>query len=295
MDGRAHQWLTAAQIVTLTYPMLLHKDMRESAKLSVKGHVVVIDEAHNLMDTIADLHSATVSLRQLTSTRRVLGLYMRRFQARLKGKNRTYLVQLARLLDSLAAYLQSEDELGEQGDAVVTIGDLMARKGADQINLHKLLHYLNESKVARKLEGFAEQRKDHQAGEFEGIESGQTSLMGIQSFLFALTHPSTEGRLFGVRSDDGDRCLKYTLLDATHHFKEIVTEAKAVVLAGGTMSPVSTSKRCEIDGLTAHRWAITSTISCPTSPQSGSRRCRAATSSRPAICSRVSCPKARVE
>ena len=64
-------------------------------------------------------------------------------------------------------------------------------------------------------------------------------LMHIQSFFYALLNPSAEGRFFYAKNDDDlGLCLKYMLLDPTHHFREIVDDARAVILAGGTMSPV---------------------------------------------------------
>ncbi|KAK4994774.1 ATP-dependent DNA helicase chl1, partial [Cryomyces antarcticus] len=55
----------------------------------------------------------------------------------------------------------------------------------------------------------------------------------------ALTNPSAEGRFFYSKTEDKGTCLKYMLLDPQNHFREIVEEARAVVLAGGTMSPMS--------------------------------------------------------
>ncbi|TKA66525.1 hypothetical protein B0A49_09637, partial [Cryomyces minteri] len=46
-------------------------------------------------------------------------------------------------------------------------------------------------------------------------------------------------RFFYSKTEDEGICLKYTLLDPQNHFREIVEEARAVVLAGGTMSPMS--------------------------------------------------------
>lgn len=49
------------QLVVLPYPMLLHAATREAAGIRLQGQVVVIDEAHNLIDTITGIHSAEVS------------------------------------------------------------------------------------------------------------------------------------------------------------------------------------------------------------------------------------------
>jgi chromosome transmission fidelity protein 1 len=96
-----------AEIVTLPYPLLLQKSAREALGLSLKGHVVIIDEAHNLMDAIARIHGVHISLKQLKRARAQLGIYLQKFRNRLKGKNRVYIAQVIRVIDSLAGYLEA--------------------------------------------------------------------------------------------------------------------------------------------------------------------------------------------
>lgn len=111
----------------------------------------------------------------------------------------------------------------------------MSGKGVDQINPHKLIVYLMESKLARKVEGYTEQAQKKEGKE----KPSQTPmLMHVQEFLFALMNPSDEGRIFYEKVED-DVQIRYTLLDPTNHFRDIVEEARAVILAGGTMSPMS--------------------------------------------------------
>jgi chromosome transmission fidelity protein 1 len=95
-----------AEIVTLPYPLLLQKSAREALGISLKGHVVIIDEAHNLMDAISGIHGVEVSLRQLKRARAQLGVYLQKFRNKLKGKNRVYIAQVVRVIDSLSGYLE---------------------------------------------------------------------------------------------------------------------------------------------------------------------------------------------
>ena len=245
----AFTWsLIFTQIVTLPYPLLLQKSAREALELSLKGHVIIIDEAHNLMDAIAGIHSISVSLTQLQRSCAQLGVYLQKFRNKLKGKNRVYVTQTVRLLDSLTGYLQSKNADSKDAEGLVQIGDLMAGKGVDQINLFRLARYLQDSKLARKVDGYIihteqEQAKLPRSGGGNSTISpnrpkeGIPVLTHIQSFLLTLMNPSAEGRFFYSRDENGI-VLKYMLLDPTFHFKEVVEEARAVILAGGTMSPV---------------------------------------------------------
>ena len=227
----------------MPYPLLLQRSAREALGISLKGHIVIIDEAHNLIDTISNIHSISVSLQQLKLCRAQLGTYLQKFRNRLKGKNRVYVTQVVRLIDSIAAYLQIVGSDNKSAEGIVNVSDLMAGKGVDQINLYKLMHYLQESKLARKVEGYAQHAKQRDLKGKSGTNTNlHTSTMPvlthIQSLLQTLSNPAAEGRFFYKRDENKDVGLKYMLLDPTHHFKDIVEEARAVILAGGTMSPV---------------------------------------------------------
>ncbi|KAJ5937455.1 hypothetical protein N7454_004755 [Penicillium verhagenii] len=213
------------------------RSARDALNLSVKGHVVIIDEAHNLMDAIAGIHSVTVSLNQLQTAISQLTTYARKFKTRLKGKNRSYLAQVIRLVSSINDYLRGLSQRNSLPEGSVLTSDLMAGKGVDQINPYKLSRYLQESKLARKVDGYVESSQKSQPA-LQRAKTTMPVLFHIQSFLLPLMNPSEEGRLFYQKNND-DVVLKYMLLDPTNHFREIVEDARAVILAGGTMSPMS--------------------------------------------------------
>ena len=49
------------QLVVLPYNTLLHAATRDAVGLRLKGSVVIIDEAHNLLDVINSVHSVEIS------------------------------------------------------------------------------------------------------------------------------------------------------------------------------------------------------------------------------------------
>lgn len=256
--------LTIKQIVTLPYPLLLQQSAREALDIELKGHIVIIDEAHNLLDAISAIHSTSVSLSQLRQSRAQLGIYLQKFKNKLKGKNRVYVTQLVRLIDSLASYLKAKlscSTWDDEGQAPAS--ELTAGKGMDAVNLHKLTRYVQESKLARKVERYLvyaeeeEKKGSTQQGKKSGtkLEPSTPVLTLISSFLATVANPSPEGRFFWTRSESPpggpvslgqssslseDITLRYQLLDPSAHFQTIVSSARAVILAGGTMSPFST-------------------------------------------------------
>lgn len=233
--------------MTLPYPLLLQKSAREALDLSLKGHVIVIDEAHNLMDAIAGIYSISVTLAQVQQARMQLTIYLQKFRNKLKGKNRVYVAQTVRILDSMLTYLQTKNADHKSTDGVVDMGALMSGKGVDQINLFKLNRYIQESRLARKVDGYTAYSEQALADGQGGGQKKTTKqdakqavpvLTHIQGFLLSLMNPSAEGRFFFSKEEPDGISLRYMLLDPTFHFKDIVDEARAVILAGGTMSPV---------------------------------------------------------
>ncbi|POS82814.1 hypothetical protein EPUL_004116, partial [Erysiphe pulchra] len=235
-----------AEIVTLPYPLLLQKSAREALGISLKGHVVIIDEAHNLMDAISNTYSVQISLKQLKIAREQLEKYIQKFRNRLKGKNRVYVSQVVRVIDSLSGYLEKQ-LAASANDGVVPENDLLSGKGVDQINLFKLIHYLQESKLARKVEAYtkfkeanAEVLRDRYSAVSASISDTSVSVIHqLTSVLYALTHPQNEGRLFFAKAPPDQIMLQYLLLDPSNHFQDIVSSARAVILSGGTMSPMT--------------------------------------------------------
>jgi chromosome transmission fidelity protein 1 len=221
-----------AEILTLPYPLLLQKSAREALGLSIKGHVIIIDEAHNLVDAIADTFSVAITLSQLDEAISQVTIYAQRFKNRLKGKNRVYLTQLIRLMTSIAECLRHQASRTRQHEIEVSVTQLMAGKGVDQVRPQKLIRYLQESKLAYKVEGYILSKEEWQTPPTQGL------LMTLQSFLVVLMNPSKEGRFFCFRQDH-EISVRYTLLDPREHFQNIVEDARSVILAGGTMSPMS--------------------------------------------------------
>jgi chromosome transmission fidelity protein 1 len=228
-----------SEIITLPYPLLLQENARESLGIDLQDHIVVIDEAHNLMDAICGIYSCSITLFQLQLGRDQLMIYLQKFRNKLKGKNRVYVAQAVRLLDALLFFLQEKNKARSFNDGEVSASDLLAFKGVDQINLYKLSAYIQESRLARKVDGYisfsAENSKDEKLDTARRPSS--PVLMQIQTFMLALMNPAEEGRFF-YSFENGQTSLSYMLLDAAPHFQKIVSTARSVVLVGGTMSPM---------------------------------------------------------
>ncbi|KAI1863558.1 hypothetical protein JX265_008775 [Neoarthrinium moseri] len=231
--------IPGAEVITLPYPLLLQKTAREALGIKLEGNVVIIDEAHNIMDAVSNVYAAEISLRDLKRGRQMLGVYVKKFGKRLKGDNRVMVAQVARVIDGLSEWLNgASNSKGQQG--IVDPNVLLQTKGLDQINLYKLIQYIQESKLAYKIEGYAAHIEEQNDKASQPMSSTPV-LHNLLSFLVTLTNLSSEGRIFYHRTSDNtaevDIRLSYLLLSPTYAFSSIASSARAVILAGGTMSP----------------------------------------------------------
>lgn len=123
----------------------------------------------------------------------------------------------------------------EQG--IVDPNALLRHKSIDQINMFKLTQYIQSSKLAYKIESYVSHVEQDPAHPTT-THASTPVLHTLLSFLLALTNLSFEGRIFYQKeTSPPDIHLSYLLLSPTHAFSAIASSARAVILAGGTMSP----------------------------------------------------------
>ncbi|KAK4124074.1 DNA repair helicase [Parathielavia appendiculata] len=232
--------IPGAEVITLPYPLLLQKSAREALGIKLEGNVVIIDEAHNIMDAVANVYAAEIRLSELRRARQMLGVYIKRFGKKLKGENRVMVAQVGKVIESLTECLNDQlNTKAEQG--TVDSNTILKARGADQINLYQLIRYIQESKLAYKVESYVSHAEQEESSVSTGTKTATSTpvLHILISFLTALTNLTGEGRIFYEKLSTTlpDIKLSYLLLSPTHAFSSIASAARAVILAGGTMSP----------------------------------------------------------
>ncbi|XP_053800240.1 ATP-dependent DNA helicase DDX11 isoform X3 [Vidua chalybeata] len=187
--------IPAAQLVVLPYQMLLHEPTRNAAGIKLKDQVVIIDEAHNLTDTITCIHSAEVSGSQLCCAHSQLSQYMERYRKHLKAKNLMYIKQILYLLEQFVAMLGGNvnqnpgcQAVSQTGTVLKSINDFLFQSQIDNINLFKIQRYCEKSLISRKLLGFVERY----GGPASAVKTSKENqkLAGLQDFLLTLQQGS---------------------------------------------------------------------------------------------------------
>jgi chromosome transmission fidelity protein 1 len=300
-SARHRKHAPAAQVVVLPYSMLLAPATRQAIGLSLQQSLVVIDEAHNLPEALRSLHSCRLTLSVINQAMDQLLAYTKRYQQRLANRNLYYLGRLGKILLSFRKHLTKPNK--KLDGRMLTPGELLIALKLDNINLFKILRYLEHSRLAQKLLGFttaataaasaaasaAQQQKQPNAAkrEDQGSEEFQSkhvsSMSIVQTFLEKLTTSGKEGKIvtdrplsqvteeqeFGsvqtknrgnnknwtnsttttttttpAQSGHTDQqqqqqqpALRYVLLQPAAFFDNVLQEAHALALVGGTLRP----------------------------------------------------------
>ena len=184
----SRQALPLAQMVVLPYNTLLHAATRKAVGLNLKNSVVIIDEAHNLLETISGIHSVGVSGGQLALAYSQLTQYRDKYSSRLKAKNLLYIKQILFILSRFIKALggvpgrdPNEEYTGQKKEetSLVQVADFLTSTEIYNLQLLKLIKYCHVSQICHKLTGFAERYKS------EGASSAQ-SKTGVTAFLSSL-------------------------------------------------------------------------------------------------------------
>ncbi|EED93598.1 DNA helicase, partial [Thalassiosira pseudonana CCMP1335] len=254
--------LAAAEVVVLPYNTLLSPQARQSVGLSIKNALIVVDEAHNLPEALRNISSCQLSLPVMEAAMSQLLAYTRRYSGRLAGRNLFYLGQIRKVLLAMIKYLKRPPPASSHGSDVtkdesirtkemMAAVDLMFRLKLDNVNLFALLRYLEKSRLSQKLLGFvnhtvasSEENANNTANnndQSEFMSKHVSSLSIVETFFQRLTTTSREGKIiveWSLESDDEES--SFTTKPPTFRFLDnIVEEAHAVVLAGGTLRPFS--------------------------------------------------------
>ncbi|GMM54635.1 DNA helicase [Maudiozyma humilis] len=233
--------LVGAEIVSLPYQYLLSDTARESLGIDLKGAIVIVDEAHNLIDTVNSIYSAAVTFPDVESVIGGLGAYLAKFQQRLGPRNRVNLQKLMALLTTLRGFMDATYK--KPGQRVESY-DILGGSNADMLNIHKLIDYINKSKVAYKIDTYMTRLKETEAtaattttttAPEQPRKGRQPLLFKVMAFLSTLTNPSHEGQYFFEK----DKELRYMLLEPGKVVEPLIRDTRCLILAGGTMEPVA--------------------------------------------------------
>uniref|UniRef100_A0A8C7G893 DEAD/H (Asp-Glu-Ala-Asp/His) box helicase 11 n=1 Tax=Oncorhynchus kisutch TaxID=8019 RepID=A0A8C7G893_ONCKI len=249
-----------AQLVVLPYQTVLHEGTRRASGVQLKGQVLIIDEAHNLSDVLSCIHSSELTGAQLCRAHSQLAQYSERYRSRLKAKNLMYIKQILFVVEGLVRVLGGKCKVGQNPHSqttqaateLLTINNFLFKAQIDNINLFKVTttttrsqpqHTAIGTEIGEGIDGFYGycQQPDTAA---EDRELAASPMMQVEGFFMALTNANTDGRVvLHTQGSVAVSSMKFLLLNPAVHFAQVLKDCRAVIIAGGTMQPVSDFKQ----------------------------------------------------
>ncbi|GAX13430.1 chromosome transmission fidelity protein 1 [Fistulifera solaris] len=242
--------LPAAEVVTVPYNLLLSSSVRAAVGLALQQSLVLIDEAHNLPEALRGLHSCRLSLPVVQTAHMQLQNYVLRYADRFSARNIQFLGQLRKIVQALEKHLQGENKKTSDDTTMRTVAELLFDWKLANINLFKLLRYMERSRLSQKLMGFLPKRESEEETEVQELSKHVSAMSLVQAFIEKLTLPGDSGKIVtdwpkstviesGSRQSTQQRhpALRYVLLKPSYFFQDLLREAHAVALVGGTMRP----------------------------------------------------------
>ena len=107
---------------------------------------MIVDEAHNLLDTISQIHSAEITSDILSYAVQQVNQYYTRYSSRLLPKNLLYMKQVKFILSKLKKLLDSTKK-----SRLLCTYDFINETEISNLDLIKLVKYIETSKLAQKV------------------------------------------------------------------------------------------------------------------------------------------------
>ncbi|XP_018010738.1 ATP-dependent DNA helicase DDX11 [Hyalella azteca] len=197
--------LRDAQLVLVPYNTVLQPGTREACGVRLKNNCLIVDEAHNLLGTLASVQELTLSLAQVCRSREQVQQYLQRYESRLSARNLLHLNQLLFCLKAFSSVLQPELNAKTAKNNATEAPDMVTTCAASDV------------------------------GGAEEVMGGNPFLVCVELFRRLVTSHASARVLVNV--DDSSRTIKYLVLDPASHFHDIVRQCRSVILVGGTMKP----------------------------------------------------------
>lgn len=248
----AREAAKGAQLITMTYDLLLNASARKSIGLSLFNSIVIIDEAHNIIDKILQINSIVLTASQVNSALALIRIGKGMAENVPSYKHKAILHKLEEVLRRLDNFCS---ETKDEAPRCMTPENFILSSGEkiDQSIMLRLDEWLSDDEsdledagepaINIEIEG-NDKEKEKEDGLQQFTRSIRIIVRPIAAFLKLVTDPALEGRIHlpdpkAQSSTKEIWSLKYQLLDPAVIFEGIIDKARCVILAGGTMKPLS--------------------------------------------------------
>ncbi|KAH8339558.1 hypothetical protein KR074_010998 [Drosophila pseudoananassae] len=139
--------LSDAHLVLLPYQLLLDKSAREQLGINVYNAIVIVDEAHNLLDSVAQIHGVEITKVELEFARTEMIHYRDHYKKRFSSPTMLKINQLIFIAKILIEVMDTAES-----PKVLETCALTGRGEFFQLDLAGLLQFTEKNRFARKVQ-----------------------------------------------------------------------------------------------------------------------------------------------
>ena len=212
--------IESAEVILSPYINVLHRRQRQRLGLKLENTVLIVDEAHNIVESILDAYSNTITSLQIEKLIKDL-VDVTSIPSANEERQKLY----RRLLSNLERIRN------------FTLSILNSKAPSQFYALSKFLKETNISKVELTSLILDIEKKDRENS--SPTDNGDTTELYIAlDFLNSLTENEEDGKILLQISEDRQQIqFKYVLLNPLKPFKELIDQCNCVLLLGGTLEP----------------------------------------------------------
>ncbi|XP_059062419.1 ATP-dependent DNA helicase DDX11 isoform X2 [Achroia grisella] len=225
-----------AEVVLMSHAGVASAGARTGMSLNLNNNILILDEAHGLPTALENANSAPLSERDLSSVKTCLQYYVNKYSSRLSSRNLLLLNQMSFIVGKLLGLIRSTNLNKErQEKSIYMLEDFVVKAEIDHMNFRPIVEFCRKSRLAPKLHSFS-MRYSQEALEEEIEKANSNKKSSFKSFLQNIK-----------KDKDIKRNSKQKLEESVAN-RDDIKEGKdtksdvqnsQVVLAGGTMEPVS--------------------------------------------------------
>lgn len=215
--------LNDADIVFVPYSSILHSGTRESLGLNIKGNVIIVDEAHNILEAVNSVRSTSFSIAEIDSLSISLSSYLQKFGSKLSPLNLVTIKSLQFVTRRLSVFTSAYKS------EVFNIPEFLAKSKLSEIDLPKVTRFLDDFQFSRKLKGFSEKH----------LISHPNAIYGIASLLLSLQGSLPTDKMIVTEDPSDGKTVRFASIECEAELAKLVEVSRAVLLVGGTMEPFS--------------------------------------------------------
>ncbi|XP_070136313.1 ATP-dependent DNA helicase DDX11 [Drosophila bipectinata] len=163
-----------ADLVLLPYQLLLDKSARDQLGIDLNGSIVIVDEAHNLLDTVSQIHGVEITKQELEFARKEMIDYKDRYKKHFSPPTMLKITQLIFIAKILIEVLNTTDV-----STVVDTSALTGRGEFFQLDIAGLIQFTEKNRFARKVQTLTKklQQKPEQDENVEPTTSARSQML----------------------------------------------------------------------------------------------------------------------